>query len=47
MEEVSLAAWCLVHGYATLSIETGLEPSERRSERALQFARMIAASGAM
>jgi AcrR family transcriptional regulator len=43
VEDVSLAAWCIVHGYATLCIETGLEPRERRAERAHQFAAMIAA----
>lgn len=47
IEEVSLAAWCLVHGYATLCIETRLEPSERRFERAGQFARLIASSAAL
>jgi AcrR family transcriptional regulator len=41
---VSLAAWCIVHGYATLCIETGLEPTDRRAERSRQFARMIAAT---
>lgn len=44
VEDASLAAWCLVHGYATLCIETKLEPSARRSERALQFARLIVSS---
>lgn len=45
VEEASLAAWCLVHGYATLCVETKLEPSALRSERALQFARLIVSSG--
>jgi AcrR family transcriptional regulator len=40
-EELSLAAWCLVHGYATLCNETGLESQDRRSERARLFARVI------
>lgn len=44
LEETSLAAWCIVHGYATLCIETALEPAERREERARQFARLIANS---
>ncbi|HZT03633.1 MAG TPA: TetR/AcrR family transcriptional regulator [Steroidobacteraceae bacterium] len=39
--EVSLAAWSLVHGYATLCIEVALEPIGRRAERAQQFARII------
>lgn len=41
VEELSLAAWSLVHGYATLCIETGLEPEDRRTERARLFARII------
>lgn len=44
VEPVSLAAWCIVHGYATLCIETGLEPPDRRAERSRQFARTIAAA---
>jgi AcrR family transcriptional regulator len=39
--ELSLAAWCLVHGYATLCIETGLEGENRRAQRARLFARLI------
>jgi len=39
--EVSLAAWSLVHGYATLCIEIALEPVDRRAERAELFARII------
>jgi AcrR family transcriptional regulator len=39
--DLSLAAWSLVHGYATLCIEAKLEPDERRSERAHLFARLI------
>lgn len=37
----SLAAWCIVHGYATLCIETGLEPVSERSKRAREFARLF------
>jgi AcrR family transcriptional regulator len=40
-EELSLAAWCLVHGYATLSIEMGLESQQNDFERARLFARVI------
>lgn len=39
--ELSLAAWSLVHGYATLCIEVALEPASRRVERARLFARII------
>lgn len=39
--ELSLAAWSLVHGYATLCIEIALEPADRRAERARLFARVI------
>lgn len=39
--ELSLAAWSLVHGYATLCIEIALEPAGRRGERARLFARII------
>jgi AcrR family transcriptional regulator len=42
--DLSLVAWSLVHGYATLCIETGLEGPERRSARAQLFASTIAAS---
>jgi AcrR family transcriptional regulator len=41
--ESTLAAWCLVHGYTTLCIETNLEPNSRRAERARAFARIIEA----
>ena len=37
----SLAAWCIVHGYATLCNETGLEPVSERGTRARQFARLF------
>ncbi len=42
--ELALAAWSLVHGYATLCIEVALEPVERRAERARLFARIIEAA---
>src|SRR6185437_5250034 len=41
VDELALAAWCLVHGYATLCIENGLEDERRRSQRARMFARML------
>jgi AcrR family transcriptional regulator len=44
VNELSLAAWSIVHGYATLCIETGLEADERRPERARLFARIIRAA---
>lgn len=46
VDDVSLAAWCLVHGYATLCIEIGLESPDRRAERARQFGRLIVAATA-
>jgi AcrR family transcriptional regulator len=39
--ELSLAAWCLVHGYATLCVENALEAKSRRAQRARLFARII------
>jgi Tetracyclin repressor-like, C-terminal domain len=39
--DLSLAAWCLVHGYATLCIEANLESGDRRGERARLFGRLI------
>lgn len=39
--ELSLAAWSLVHGYATLCIEVALEPDARRGARARLFAHII------
>ncbi|MFA6116857.1 MAG: TetR/AcrR family transcriptional regulator [Sphingomonas sp.] len=42
--DLTLAAWSLVHGYATLCIETGLEGPDRREARAALFARVIAAA---
>lgn len=37
----SLAAWCLIHGYATLCNETGLESVSKRKTRAEQFAHLF------
>lgn len=45
-ETVSLAAWSIVHGYATLCNETGLEPPGRAELRAWQFARLISETAA-
>jgi AcrR family transcriptional regulator len=39
--ELALAAWSLVHGYATLCIEVALEPDSQRAARARLFARII------
>jgi AcrR family transcriptional regulator len=39
--ELSLAAWSVVHGYATLCIEVDLEPVGHRAERSRLFARII------
>jgi hypothetical protein len=41
VDELSLTAWSLVHGYFMLCIEVDLEPSERRSERARLFAHIV------
>ena len=41
IEELSLAAWSLAHGYATLCIEIDLDAEDRQTERARLFARMI------
>lgn len=40
-EDLSLAAWSMVHGYATLSIEGAIDGSHRHRERATAFARVI------
>ncbi|MGB6243039.1 MAG: TetR/AcrR family transcriptional regulator [Castellaniella sp.] len=40
-DDLSLAAWSIVHGYATLCIETGLEDAAYRTQRARQFAHLI------
>jgi AcrR family transcriptional regulator len=42
--DLTLAAWALVHGYAILCNEVGLEGPERREVRAALFARIIAAA---
>lgn len=42
--DLALAAWSLVHGYATLCIELDLEPEAQRGVRARQFARIIRAA---
>lgn len=42
----ALAAWALVHGYAALAIELEVEASDRLTNRARQFAQLIAASEA-
>lgn len=42
--DLSLAAWSLVHGYATLCIEVDLEPAGRRADRGRLFARIIRVS---
>jgi AcrR family transcriptional regulator len=41
VRELAVAAWSLVHGYATLCIEVALEPEARRGERARLFGRII------
>jgi hypothetical protein len=41
VRELALAAWSLVHGYATLCVEVGLESESRRTARARLFARII------
>ncbi len=41
--DLSLVAWSLVHGYAMLCLETGIEGPDRRRERAGLFAGMFAA----
>lgn len=41
VRDLALAAWSLVHGYATLCIEVALEPDARRAARARLFARII------
>jgi AcrR family transcriptional regulator len=44
--DLALAAWSLVHGYATLCIEVGLESDSRRAARARLFARVIRGAAA-
>lgn len=41
VEELALAAWCLVHGYATLCLEMGLDDAALRAARARLFARLV------
>lgn len=44
VDDLTLTAWAVVHGYATLCIEAGLEPVDMREQRAALFARIIATS---
>lgn len=44
--DLVLAAWSIVHGYATLCIELGIEDRRMRTRRAREFARTIAAEAA-
>jgi AcrR family transcriptional regulator len=44
VEDSTLAAWSIVHGYATLCNETEIEPASQRKLRAAQFAQLVAAS---
>lgn len=37
VQDITLVAWSLVHGYTSLCVEAGLEGSEKRSERARLF----------
>jgi AcrR family transcriptional regulator len=39
--DLALASWSIVHGYATLCIEMGLEAPDRRHSRAKLFASLI------
>ena len=41
VQDVTLVAWSLVHGYTSLCIEAGLEGQEKRAERARLFAHTI------
>lgn len=43
VQDLTLVAWSLVHGYTSLCIEAGLEGAEKRTERARLFARTIQA----
>jgi hypothetical protein len=47
VEELALAAWSLVHGYATLCVEVALEPIALRGARARLFARIIRAAAGL
>jgi AcrR family transcriptional regulator len=42
--DLGLVAWSLVHGYATLCIETGIEAPAQRRARAMLFANVVAAA---
>jgi len=44
--DLSLAAWSIVHGYATLCNEAGIEAPGKRGERARQFTNIIISSAA-
>ncbi|MDB5714032.1 MAG: TetR family transcriptional regulator [Sphingomonadales bacterium] len=44
VEELTLAAWSLVHGYATLCNEAAIEGSDLRGARSRLFASIIIAS---
>lgn len=44
VDDLALAAWCLVHGYATLCIELGLEAKVESARRASLFAQLIKAN---
>ncbi len=46
VDDMSLVAWSLVHGYATLCIESGIEQPDQRRARAALFARTVAALAA-
>jgi hypothetical protein len=46
LDALGLAAWSMVHGYATLCIESGLEGAEQRQARTRLFAEIIAAFAA-
>lgn len=41
VQDVTLVAWSLVHGYTSLCIEASLEGQEKRAERARLFAHTI------
>ena len=43
VQDATLVAWSLVHGYTSLCIETGLEGLKTRIERARLFARTLSA----
>jgi hypothetical protein len=45
-EGLSVLAWSLVHGYATLSIELAFDPPEKVRDRAMLIARLLILGGA-